>query len=80
MATTNMSLEQSGYEDQLDRALSLGDLIVYGTIFMLPIAPFSVFGLVWQDARRMVVLFQCAAARSLGEHSSPLASLRRLRP
>ncbi len=51
-----MSLEQFGYEDQLDRALSLGDLIVYGMIFMVPIAPFSVFGFVWQDAKGMVVL------------------------
>jgi amino acid transporter len=51
-----MTLEQFGYEDQLDRALSLGDLIVYGMIFMVPIAPFSVFGFVWRDARGMVVL------------------------
>ena len=51
-----MSLEQFGYDDQLDRALSLGDLIVYGMIFMVPIAPFSVFGFVWHDARGMVVL------------------------
>jgi amino acid transporter len=51
-----MSLEQFGYEDQLDRALSVGDLIVYGMIFMVPIAPFSVFGFVWQDSRGMVVL------------------------
>ena len=51
-----MSVEQFGYEDQLDRALSLGDLIVYGMIFMVPIAPFSVFGFVWQDSQGMVVL------------------------
>ncbi len=51
-----MSLEQFGYEDQLDRALGLSDLVVYGMIFMVPIAPFSVFGFVWQDARGMVVL------------------------
>ena len=51
-----MALEQFGYEDQLDRALSLSDLIVYGMIFMVPIAPFSVFGFVWQNARGMVVL------------------------
>lgn len=51
-----MSLEQFGYEDQLDRALSLSDLIVYGMIFMVPIAPFSVFGFAWQDSRGMVVL------------------------
>ena len=51
-----MSLEQFGYEDQLDRALSVGDLIVYGMIFMVPIAPFSVFGFAWQESRGMVVL------------------------
>jgi len=51
-----MSLEPFGYEDQLDRALSLSDLVVYGMIFMVPIAPFAVFGFVWQDARGMVAL------------------------
>ena len=51
-----MSVEQFGYEDQLDRALTLGDLIVYGMIFMVPIAPFAVFGFVWRDAKGMVAL------------------------
>jgi amino acid transporter len=51
-----MSLEQFGYEDQLDRALTLSDLVVYGMIFMVPIAPFAVFGFAWQDAKGMVAL------------------------
>jgi amino acid transporter len=51
-----MSLEQFGYEDQLDRALTLTDLVVYGMIFMVPIAPFAVFGFAWQDAEGMVAL------------------------
>jgi len=51
-----MSLEQFGYEDQLDRALTLTDLVVYGMIFMVPIAPFAVFGFAWQDAKGMVAL------------------------
>jgi amino acid transporter len=51
-----MSLEEFGYREQLRRALSTGDLIVYGLIFMVPIAPFSVFGFVWHDARGMVPL------------------------
>jgi amino acid transporter len=51
-----MSLEQFGYEDQLDRALTVTDLIVYGMIFMVPIAPFAVFGFAWQGARGMVAL------------------------
>jgi len=51
-----MSLEEFGYREQLRRALSTGDLIVYGMIFMVPIAPFAVFGFVWHDARGMVPL------------------------
>jgi amino acid transporter len=51
-----MSVEQFGYEDQLDRALTLSDLIVYGMIFMVPIAPFAVFGFAYQDAKGMVAL------------------------
>jgi amino acid transporter len=53
---TRMSLEEFGYREQLRRALTTGDLIVYGLIFMVPIAPFSVFGFVWHDARGMVPL------------------------
>jgi amino acid transporter len=49
-------LEQFGYRQELRRALSTADLVVYGLIFMVPIAPFSVFGFVWHDARGMVPL------------------------
>ena len=50
------SLEQFGYRQELRRALSTKDLVVYGMIFMVPIAPFSVFGFVWNDAKGMVPL------------------------
>ncbi len=50
------SLDQFGYEEQLDRALGLRDLLVYGMIFMVPIAPFGVFGFVWKEAGGMVPL------------------------
>ena len=36
--------------------MSTRDLVIYGMIFMVPIAPFSVFGFVWNDARGMVPL------------------------
>jgi amino acid transporter len=49
-------IEQFGYRQELRRALSTGDLVVYGMIFMVPIAPFVVFGFVWNDARGMVPL------------------------
>jgi amino acid transporter len=49
-------LEQFGYQQQLRRVLSTRDLIIYGLIFMVPIAPFGVYGFVWNDARGMVPL------------------------
>src|SRR5476651_793530 len=49
-------LEQLGYKQELKRALTTRDLIVYGMIFMVPIAPYAVFGFVWNDAKGMVPL------------------------
>ena len=49
-------LEQFGYRQELRRTLSTRDLVVYGMIFMVPIAPYGVFGFVWHDARGMVPL------------------------
>src|ERR1700687_828404 len=50
------TLEKFGYKEQLNRALTTRDLVVYGLIFMVPIAPYSVFGFVWNDAKGMVPL------------------------
>src|SRR5579863_884807 len=49
-------LEEFGYREQLDRALTTRDLVVYGMIFMVPIAPYSPFGFVWDVAKGMVPL------------------------
>jgi amino acid transporter len=51
-----MSLQEFGYKEQLHRALTTRDLIIYGMIFMLPIAPYAVFGLVWEASKGMVPL------------------------
>jgi len=51
-----MSLQEFGYKEQLHRALTTRDLIIYGMIFMVPIAPFGVFGFVWNEAKGMVPL------------------------
>lgn len=53
---SNSRLEQFGYQEQLHRTLSTRDLVVYGMIFMVPIAPYSVFGFVWHDSKGMVPL------------------------
>ena len=49
-------LEHFGYTQQLKRALTPLDLIVYGMIFMVPISPFAIFGFVSHDAKGMVAL------------------------
>jgi len=51
-----VSVEQFGYQQQLRRALTIGDLVIFGMIFMVPIAPYAVFGFVWNDARGMAPL------------------------
>ena len=51
-----MSLQEFGYQEQLRRVLTTKDLVIYGMIFMVPIAPFQVYGFVWDDAKGMVPL------------------------
>jgi len=51
-----MAIEDFGYKQELKRSLSLADLVVYGMIFMIPIAPFGVYGYVNQEAPGMVPL------------------------
>ncbi len=51
-----MSLENFGYKQELKRSLSFWDLLIYGMIFMVPIAPFGVFGYVFDGAKGMVAL------------------------
>src|SRR6186713_2308693 len=45
-----------GYQQELHRSLSFADLLVYGLIFMVPIAPFGIFGSVFQGSGGMVAL------------------------
>jgi amino acid transporter len=54
-AQTEVSLERYGYKQELNRSLSFWDLVVYGLIFMVPIAPMGIFGQVIQTANGMVV-------------------------
>jgi amino acid transporter len=49
-------IERYGYTQELRRTLSFTDLLVYGLIFMVPIAPFGIFGSVFQVSGGMVAL------------------------
>lgn len=51
-----LGVEQFGYKQELQRSLSFTDLLIYGLIFMVPIAPFGIFGSVFQGSGGMVAL------------------------
>ena len=50
------SIEELGYKQELKRSLSLLDLLVYGLVFIVPTAPFAVFGFVYNASKGMVPL------------------------
>ncbi len=49
-------VERFGYHQELKRSLSFADLLIYGLIFMVPIAPFGIFGFVYNGSGGMVAL------------------------
>src|SRR4051794_41879179 len=55
-ATGDPGIEAFGYKQELKRSLTFTDLLVYGLIFMVPIAPFGIFGSVFQASGGMIAL------------------------
>lgn len=53
---SDSGLEELGYRQELHRGLSTTDLIIYGLVFMVPIAPWAIFGVVYNAAGGMVPL------------------------
>ncbi|MDT8998232.1 APC family permease [Paucibacter sp. APW11] len=51
-----MSVEQFGYQQQLKRVLGFKDLLSYGMVAMVPIAPFGVYGFVAEASQGRVPL------------------------
>lgn len=49
-------LESYGYKQELKRSVSTADLLIYGLIFMVPIAPWAIFGTVYNASSGMVPL------------------------
>ncbi len=50
------SLESFGYTQELHRSVATVDLLIYGLVFMVPIAPWAIFGTVYNSASGMVPL------------------------
>ncbi len=56
MVDARRDVEAFGYQQELKRSLSLGDLLAYGLVFITPLAPVSVFGIVFNASHGMVPL------------------------
>ena len=56
LTETVVDIEVFGYKQELKRSLGLFDLLVYGLVFIVPIAPFAVFGIVFNASKGMVPL------------------------
>lgn len=54
--TEKTKIQNYGYKQELNRALSFGDLLIYGLIFMVPIAPFGIYGQIAIGSHGMVAL------------------------
>jgi amino acid transporter len=55
-------LEALGYRQELHRAMSLFDVVVYGLIYMVPLAPLAVFGFTYNLSGGMVAAVYLVAA------------------
>ncbi|SHE94006.1 amino acid/polyamine/organocation transporter, APC superfamily [Desulforamulus putei DSM 12395] len=50
------TVEEFGYKQELKRALTFKDLLFYGMVFMVPIAPFGIYGYVTEVSNGMAPL------------------------
>ncbi len=55
-------LEEFGYRQELRRSMSLTDVVVYGMIYMVPMAPIPVFGIIFNFSAGMAGLVYLVAA------------------
>jgi amino acid transporter len=52
-ATAADGLASFGYAQELKRSLTLFDLVIYGMVFIVPVAPFAVYGIVFNASKGM---------------------------
>jgi amino acid transporter len=78
--STSDPVEQFGYRQELKRSLRFGDLLVYGLIFMVPIAPFGIFGSVYQGSGGMVALAYAVGMVAMMLTANSYAQLSRAFP
>ncbi|HEX3848819.1 MAG TPA: APC family permease [Steroidobacteraceae bacterium] len=60
--SASQRLESLGYKQELSRTMSLSDVVVYGLIYMVPLAPLQVFGFIYNLSAGMVAAVYVVAA------------------
>jgi amino acid transporter len=60
--SSQQRLESLGYKQELNRTMSLFDVVVYGLIYMVPLAPLQVFGFAYNFSGGMVAAAYAVAA------------------
>jgi amino acid transporter len=55
-AAEGTDLSEYGYRQELKRSLGMKDLLIYGLVFMVPTAPFAIYGSVFNESKGMVAL------------------------
>jgi amino acid transporter len=73
-------VEAFGYRQELKRSLSFTDLLVYGLVFMVPIAPFGIFGGVFQASGGMVALAYAVGMLAMAFTAASYAQMARAFP
>jgi amino acid transporter len=58
----SMQVLKGEYKQELMRTLSVSDLVIYGMVFMLPIAPFALYGIIGHVANGLVPLVYALSA------------------
>src|SRR5580698_8254002 len=54
--SSSQDIAAFGYRQELKRSLGLFDLLAYGLVFIVPVAPVAVFGIIFNASRGMVPL------------------------
>ncbi|MGK5113243.1 MULTISPECIES: APC family permease [unclassified Geodermatophilus] len=79
-ATGDPGIEAFGYRQELKRSLTFTDLLVYGLIFMVPIAPFGIFGGVFQASGGMVALAYAVGGLAMAFTAASYSQMSRAFP
>jgi amino acid transporter len=73
-------VEAYGYRQELKRSLSFTDLLVYGLVFMVPIAPFGIFGSVFQASGGMIALAYAVGGLAMAFTAASYSQMSRAFP